>query len=86
MEYKKYRPYIVKVACFVIDEDDFNKLREFLEKNTECSNYTERETDGGPYIEFELNDLDNCEKIIDGIGYSPKELEDVKIVQAWLNI
>lgn len=87
MENKKYRPLITKVAYFVIDKDDYENLKEFLEENTEHSNYTERETDGGPYIEFELLDLEcNDDKIIDGIEYSPKELEDAKIVQAWLDV
>jgi len=87
VEHKKYKPYIVSVACFVIDEDDYERLKEFLEDNTEYSNYTERETDGGPYVEFELSELE-CEEdeTIEGIYHSKKELSDAEIVQAWLDV
>jgi len=87
MEDKKYKPFITKVAYFVIDEDDYENLKEFLEDNTEYSSYTERETDSGPYVEFELLDLEcDDDKTINGIGYSSKELGDVEIVQAWLDV
>jgi hypothetical protein len=83
---EKYRPYIAKIAFFVVDDNDFATVGDFLYENTE-SEYTYRELcEGGAYYEFELSVV-NAE-IIPGLDVSVKPLKEqgVEIVQVWLDV
>ena len=74
-----YRPYIVKVAYFVIEVDDFSEVEEFISDQTNDYSYREICETGEYYLEFEVSSLKDTN--VPHIG-DVKEL-GVTIVQIW---
>ena len=76
----KYKPYIAKVAYWVVEREDFAEIGSFI--NEQTSEYTYRECDEGEvYLEFEPQVLDN--KNVPNIGNVEKL--GVDIIQIWLD-
>jgi len=75
------KPYIAKVAYYVLPEEEFDEVLEALEDNSEVGIIVKEVNDGGMYYEFEPEWLKNKKlPIIGDIGKL-----NVDIVHIWLD-
>lgn len=77
---RKYRgnPYIVRVAYYVVDPEDFKRIIDAVDEEITEYSYRELHNGEGYYLEFESNLI---EKDIPVIG-SPKKVA-ADIIQVW---
>ncbi len=81
-EFPKYRPYIAKGAFFTVEEEDFDKIVQFVDEQTTSYSLRDLCWGEGQYIEFEVSELENTKlPAIGDVGSL-----GVDFVQVWLDI
>ena len=75
------KPYIAKVAFYVVPEEDFDQIVKAVDEQTTSYSYRELCNGEGVYLEFEVAEIEKPLPVIGNV----KEL-GVDIVQAWLDL
>ena len=74
------KPYIAKVAYYVLPQEDFDKITKVVDEQTTAYSYRELCNGEGVYLEFETAEVEKPLPVIGDV----KNL-GVDIVQIWLD-